>query len=150
MLKIYTFEDLSSKEALAKALKHHNIINYTLVYNEYGKPYLKDYNLYFNISHTKNIVVIGISNKELGVDIQYKCYKPKVKDKYFTEEEKAFIENAEDPEDAFTTIWVKKESYLKMLGQGLSYDLKKVDTNKLNIQVQKKNNLYMAICLKDS
>lgn len=150
MLKIYEYKDISSKEALKKTLKNYNINNIELVYNEYGKPYLKDNAVYFNISHTKNTIVIAVSDTEVGIDIQYKCYKPRVKDKYFTKSEIEYIDNALDKEDAFTRVWVKKEAYVKMLGQGLSYGLKNVDTNSLNIDVQKKDNLYMAVCLKNS
>ena len=78
------------------------------------------------------------------------CYKPRVKDKYFTKSEIEYIDNALDKEDAFTRVWVKKEAYVKMLGQGLSYGLRNVDTNSLDIDVQKKDNLYMAVCLKNS
>ena len=150
MLKIYEYKDISSKEALEKSLAKHHITHYELVYNEYGKPYLKDNAVYFNISHTKNIIVVAVSDKEVGVDIQYKCYRPRVKDKYFTKEEKAYIDNSLDKEDAFTAIWVKKEAYLKMIGQGLSYGLNNVDTTKLAISVTNNEDLYMAICLKNS
>ena len=37
-----------------------------------------------------------------------------------------------------------------MLGQGLSYGLNNVDTIKLDISVTNNEDLYMAICLKNS
>ena len=46
MLKIYEYKDISSKEALKRTLKNYNINNIELVYNEYGKPYLKDNAVY--------------------------------------------------------------------------------------------------------
>ena len=39
-------------------------------YNEFNKPYLKNNNIYFNISHCRNYVLVGISDCEIGVDIQ--------------------------------------------------------------------------------
>lgn len=41
--------------------------------NKYGKPYIKDVeNFYFNITHSGNYVVIGVSKKEIGIDIEKK------------------------------------------------------------------------------
>ena len=150
MLDIYTYENLSSQEALEKSLKNYHIDKYELIYNEYGKPFLKDRDLFFNISHTKNTIVIAISDKEVGIDLQVKSYRPRVIDKYFTPSEQTLVDNSLDKADTFTKVWVKKEAYVKMIGQGLSYGLKKVDTPLLNIKVSKKDDLYMAVCLKDS
>lgn len=150
MLKIFAYKNLDSKEALATSLKSLDIKNYSLIYNEYGKPYLKDNQVYFNISHTKDTVVVAISDKEVGIDIEYKRYKTKVMNKYFNEKEIEFINSAEDKEEAFTIIWVKKEAYVKMIGQGIAYGLKDVDTTALNIKVTKKDDLYMAVCLKEN
>ena len=39
-----------------------------LTYNEYGKPMFKEF--CFNISHSKNLIAVGVSNNQIGVDIQ--------------------------------------------------------------------------------
>lgn len=150
MLKIFKYIDINSKEALKLTFKAINIKDTSIIYNKYGKPYLKNNKLYFNISHTKNIVIIAIADKEVGIDVQYKCYKPQIINKYFTPKEIAYINKALDKEDVFTTIWTKKEAYVKMIGEGLSYGLRKVNTLGLDIKVTKEQNLYMAVCLKES
>ena len=39
-----------------------------LFYNEYGKPMFKEF--YFNISHSKNLIAVGLSKNLIGIDIQ--------------------------------------------------------------------------------
>ena len=39
-----------------------------LIYNEHGKPLFKEF--YFNISHSKNLIAVGLSSNPIGVDIQ--------------------------------------------------------------------------------
>lgn len=47
-----------------------NIDELDLCYNDFKKPYFKDNPFFFNISHSKDIIAIAISSKEVGVDIQ--------------------------------------------------------------------------------
>ena len=48
MYKLYIKENTDSKSLLKYALNDNNIFDYSISYNEYGKPYLNN-NLYFNI-----------------------------------------------------------------------------------------------------
>ena len=45
-----------------------NIDELHLTYNEHGKPMFKEF--CFNISHSKNLIAVGVSNNPIGVDIQ--------------------------------------------------------------------------------
>ena len=140
MYKLYIGKNLSSKDIL----KRHNI-NGEIIYNEYGKPSFKDNPIFFNVSHSKDYTVLVISSKEVGVDIQKITYRKNIIDRICTNEEKKIIKNADD----FTKIWVKKESYVKMLGKGISYGLCNVDTLKIhNIKLKKYKNYYIAISFK--
>ena len=53
-------------------LTHYNINmdDLHILKTPYGKPYFNKLNLFFNISHSKDYFVIGISDSEIGVDIQ--------------------------------------------------------------------------------
>lgn len=128
MYKLYLKENISSKELLTKVLKDEKVTNAEIVYNEHGKPYLKNNELYFNISHDKNITALVTSDKEIGVDLQYLTYKQSVVNKYFTPREQEIVKNSKNKAYDFTKIWVMKESYVKMLGIGILYGLEKVDT----------------------
>ncbi|OEG16257.1 hypothetical protein BCR23_05050 [Enterococcus quebecensis] len=92
---------------------------------EYGKPYLDGSRLQFNISHSGNYVICGVSNGCLGVDIEEygDCHKELIH--YFHPEE--ILEynklNSFQQKKYFYDFWSLKESYVKYLGLGLSYNL---------------------------
>jgi 4'-phosphopantetheinyl transferase len=137
MYKLFTKENTTSKDLLKDVLKNElNITNYELTFNKYNKPYLKNRNIYFNISHDKNTTVLVTSDKEIGVDIEYYTYKESVMKKYYNEFEQQEIINSNNKEYEFTRIWVMKEAFVKMKGQGISYGLQNVDTTRLKKQIK--------------
>ena len=102
MYKLYLKENISSKELLTKVLEDEKVTNAEIVYNEHGKPYLKNNELYFNISHDKNITALVTSDKEIGVDIEYLTYKQSVVNKYFTPREQEIVKNSKNKAYDFT------------------------------------------------
>ena len=93
--KLYIKENYTSENLLKYALKDYaNIDKYEIVYNEYGKPYLKNIDIYFNISNSKNVSVCVISNREVGIDIQYKTYKESLKNKVFNNKEQELLDKS--------------------------------------------------------
>jgi len=88
--------------------------------NKYGKPYLIDKNFYFNISHSNEITVIGISNNDLGIDLEY----------------------IEKESLTFYKDWTTKESFFKLIGKGLSMYNDKYEINFDNNQILYKNKNY--------
>lgn len=149
MYKLFTKENTTSKDLLKDILKNElNITNYELTFNKYNKPYLKDSNIYFNTSHDKNTTILVISDKEIGVDIEYYTYKESVMKKYYNEFEQQEIINSNNKEYEFTRIWVMKEAFGKMKGQGISYGLQNVDTTRLKKQIKLISNekYIIAIC----
>ena len=145
MYKLYIEKNISSEYLLKKVLNEYKIKD-EIIYNEYGKPYLKNNEVYFNISHSGIYTVLVICSNEVGVDIEKIAMHEKVIAKVCTDEEKKLIKNAED----FTKVWVKKESYVKFLGIGLSYGLKNVDTLKNNNFIIKKiDDYYISIYMED-
>lgn len=149
MYKLFTKENTTSKDLLKDVLKKElNITNYELTFNKYNKPYLKDSNIYFNISHDKNTTILVISDKEIGVDIEYYTYKESVMKKYYNEFEQQEIINSNNKEYEFTRIWVMKEAFVKMKGQGISYGLQNVDTTRLKKQIKliSDEKYIIAIC----
>ena len=149
MYKLFTKENTTSKDLLKDVLKNElNITNYELTFNKYNKPYLKNRNIYFNISHDKNTTVLVTSDKEIGVDIEYYTYKESVMKKYYNEFEQQEIINSNNKEYEFTRIWVMKEAFVKIKGQGISYGLQNVDTTRLKKQFKLISNekYIIAIC----
>ena len=104
--------------------RDYNINDYNLFYNEDGKPFLKDSNLYFNVSHSGSLTVIGISQFDLGIDIEIikeRKFIKKIVNKVFNDQEKEEFEkkNQDEGLDYFTKIWTKKEAYTKLIGTGM-------------------------------
>jgi phosphopantetheinyl transferase len=87
-----------------------------------GKPYFK--NLDYNLSYSKNYVIIAYSDQELGIDIEdVKDGIEKIVEKYG---DKYLINKNNNVKN--TIIWTNIESYLKLIGTGLS----KIDDIKIN------------------
>ncbi len=102
-----------------------------------GKPYITNYNIYFNISHKDNLVVCIISNNEIGVDIE-KVRKINLDtiNVFATSNEKNYIlEKKEDVFKRLFEIYTLKEAYLKMNNDSIininSFDI--LNVNKKNI-----------------
>ncbi|WP_242954225.1 4'-phosphopantetheinyl transferase family protein [Clostridium puniceum] len=97
--------------------------------NEFGKPYLKDYeNFNFNISHSGEFVVCAIDDKPVGIDVEQ--IKPieykEIAEGFFLNNEIEYIMKADLDSQLkkFYEIWTLKESYIKCCGTGLSMPLK--------------------------
>lgn len=89
-----------------------------------GKPYFRDYpKVHFNLSHSGSMVMCILSDYEAGCDVEkIKPGRERVAKRFFSAEEKAFLESEEDFDRAFYRIWTRKESYMKATGQGILLD----------------------------
>lgn len=97
-------------------------------HNVHGKPYFKDIPLYFSLSHTDGAVAVVISENEVGIDIQKTAESyQKIAKKVCSECELQVINESDEPEKVFTTLWTLKESYLKCIGTGINRNLKELD-----------------------
>jgi 4'-phosphopantetheinyl transferase len=96
-------------------------------YSDHNKPFLiQRPNLHYNISHSGEWVVAAFSELPVGVDIEkVKKANLTVADRFFSTEEKSFIQNMEAAErdEWFFNFWTVKESYLKAIGTGLTKPL---------------------------
>ncbi len=96
-------------------------------YGENGKPYLKKGHTFFNISHSGNYVLLSVSESEIGCDVQtVGKYNPRIAERFFTKEEKSFLEKSENQPRDFTRLWALKESVLKKTGEGITGGLNSV------------------------
>ena len=125
---------------LIEGLNKYYNINYNdinIIYNKYGKPYLENYNLYYNISHSKDYVIVVFSDKKIGVDIEYIHGNINTKNIFCNKEEIEYIDN--DLTKLFD-IFTYKEAYIKMQGKSIM-NIKDVsffnnyDINKYNINL---------------
>ena len=109
---------------LKDLLSKHNILYERLDYyiNKNGKPYFKNCNLFFNISHSFDYIIATISEKQIGIDIE-KVRETRVNtiNQFATENEKKYILSSNiDVEKRMFEIYTLKEAYFKMLGENLN------------------------------
>ncbi len=103
-----------------RQIKYENIEIYQ---NEYGKPYLKNHALYYNISHSFDYVITIISEKEIGIDIEKIRKTPKNTPRYFAtpKEQEYIFSSKEKIEERIFQIYTLKEAYFKMQGTNLNH-----------------------------
>jgi len=119
--KTLTIQKLLAKRLLHFVLsKYYSIDRVRLKYNEYGKPLLSDKSLLqFNISHSKDTIIIAINNMgvEIGVDVQWpKAIK--YSDSFVNHKERELLMDLR-----LNDLWAIKESYVKMSGIGINKSL---------------------------
>lgn len=92
--------------------------------NPYGKPYLaKEQGVKFNLSHAGDWVVAAVSSLEVGIDVeQIKPIEMDIAKRFFTKDEylELMTVNEKDRIILFYKLWTLKESYVKMIGKGLT------------------------------
>jgi 4'-phosphopantetheinyl transferase len=97
--------------------------------NKYGKPFIIDNPLCFNLSHSHQLGLIAINGKnEVGVDIEY--IRPnfddlRIANRFFSpgEAQQLFELPAGSQKKAFFDCWSRKEAYIKARGKGLAIPL---------------------------
>lgn len=96
-------------------------------YNEHGKPYLKNSNIHFNMSHSGEYAVLAVGDSRVGIDVErLRKNRLSVARRCFCPEEYADIMSAGDKllqELRFLEYWTMKEAYVKYIGAGLSIPL---------------------------
>lgn len=85
-----------------------------------GKPYCKNADIEFSISHSGDYAVCAVSDKPIGIDIQKIAhYSEKTAKRVCSEKELSEIEKSEDKDAEFIKLWTKKEAILKRDEKGV-------------------------------
>lgn len=129
---------------LHRALNELGITEYDTRFGEREKPYIVGHeDIFFNLSHSGNMAALGISDKEIGVDIEKnRRFEDSLIRYVFTEEERLLAkelsqcadesDNVSDSDPAgaidlvYTRFWTAKESVMKHSGLGVSLEPKKI------------------------
>lgn len=126
---------------LKKLLSEENITNPLFKTEKYGKAYISNFeNVYFNLSHSGKMVLCAISDREVGVDIEYSDPEIdlNIAKLYFYNGEYESIMNSQNPADEFFKYWVLKESYMKYTGLGMNLKLDSFEI-KIGDEIKLKN-----------
>lgn len=94
----------------------------------FGKPFVEGTRLRFNLSDTKDALLIALTlDEEIGADIETMgrtVDHMAVGEHYFTPEEIATMTNAANGKKRFLELWTRKEAVLKASGVGIMDDLR--------------------------
>ncbi|MBR0166725.1 MAG: 4'-phosphopantetheinyl transferase superfamily protein [Prevotella sp.] len=118
-------------------------------YNEHGKPSIVSHpEIFFNLSHCKEAVVCVIHDQPVGIDVEsIREYKEGLVRYTMNEEEIRQIESAERREKAFIRLWTMKEATMKLIGTGISNDMKTViDTQHYQYTTVEKDRYVYTVC----
>lgn len=97
-----------------------------------GKPYQETVpGLFFNYSHSGTMVACGIAGENIGVDIQKRTEGSRVRGKVYSQAEYEEEKFSGKPSRYFTEVWAKKESYLKLTGEGLRRNMTSLQLRKM-------------------
>ena len=98
-----------------------------LFFNEMGKPFYKN-GPFFNVSHSGKFVIMAVSNKEIGADVEENNNSDMSSlIKIFNEAEVKLIKEHAD----FYYLWCAKESLIKCMGSSIN-KIKEVPSLPLN------------------
>ena len=123
--------------------------NPVFVYNEHGKPSIVGHpEICFNLSHCKEAAVCVISDKSVGVDVEsIREYKESLVNYTMNDEEVSLIKSADNPAAAFIRLWTMKEATMKLIGTGISNDMKTViDQQKYKYTTVDRQRYIYTIC----
>lgn len=106
-------------------------------YGENGKPYLKEYpEIFFNISHCRKGIACAVCDRPVGIDIEEIQPVVEIRDLVLSREEKEVVEMSDTPEVEFTRIWTRKESFLKLTGEGIRDNMKNILSEVQGVQFE--------------
>lgn len=95
--------------------------------NSFGKPSLAGRRgVHFSVAHCPDAVAVAVADRPVGVDVE----RIRPRDRYVAARcldasERERVEAASEPDREFFRYWTLKESYVKALGCGLTYPLRK-------------------------
>ena len=112
-----------------------------------GKPYFVDSPWHFSISHTKNHVFCCLSQKPIGIDAEEadRIVDPRLAQRYLSAMEQTHLANAPDRNAALLRLWVLKEAYAKLTGQGIGNYLKNTDFDPNDSRILEMDGCVVAI-----
>lgn len=118
-------------------------------YNEFGKPYLPELEVFFNISHCRNAIACMVSKLEVGIDVEAITeYNHAIAQRICSHNELCTIEKSEVPQIDLTILWTQKEAISKFEGKGLSMPFSKIRTNSYSVYTLARYNYILSSCVK--
>lgn len=121
-------ESLGAGLLLKEVLQRFGHAQEEIIIGENGKPLIRDF--YFNLSHSHGMAVCAVGVDEVGCDVEkIGIFRENVENKICSDGEKTYLEGFSGDARArqFYKFWTRKESYVKMTGEGIRFPLSQVE-----------------------
>ncbi len=128
---------LISRSFLFEYCSHrYNINDFSFAYSDIKRPTLHHSRLDFNISYSKDLIVVAIATgiTRVGVDIEYINRSFDIEHTaslFMHQDELQYFDNIVQKNEKYNfyyNVWTQKEAYLKRIGKGLYQDPKQILT----------------------
>ena len=126
--KAYKFKnEVDQIRSLASSCLINSLSKEPLLFNDTGKPFFEK-GPFFNVSHSGQYIVMAVSSREIGVDIE-ECIEKDMSSliRIFNEAEAKMIKEHAD----FYYLWGAKESLIKCIGSSIN-KIKEIPSLPLN------------------
>jgi len=114
---------LAAEYLLLRAAREMGIEQFEIAYSDHGKPYFLGAPYQFSLSHSHERVLCAIGKQAVGCDVEYiRDIDITIAKRMFTEDEYKILAQAKNEEEQkmlFFRLWTLKESYAKMMGEGI-------------------------------
>lgn len=118
-------------------------------YNEHDKPSIVGHpEIHFNLSHCKEAAACVVSDQPVGIDVEsIREYKEGLAHYAMNDEEVRQIEASDNPASTFIRLWTMKEATLKLIGTGISDDLKTaIDYERFQYTTVEREKYIYTVC----
>ena len=138
---------LGAWRLLEETLEKHGFSVTNVKIGKNGKPECEG--VYFNLSHSGDMVLCAISDVSVGCDIEKVTDAPmEVAEHVFTKKERQYIAGADSDAEInrrFFRLWTMKESYMKMTGEGMSISPDRIEINLDDLTVMRDGVLQSCV-----
>lgn len=117
-------QSLGAGLLLEKVLSRYGMRSQDVYLDECGKPQIEG--LFFNLSHSGELVICAVSGKAVGCDVEQQGKAPRnLAKRFFCENEQRYLSRVADDkyDEALYRLWTLKESYMKYTGEGMRLPL---------------------------
>jgi len=118
-------------------------------YNEHGKPSIVGHpEIFFNVSHCKEAAICVISDKPVGVDVEcIREFKDSLINYIMNDAERTEIAASATPEATFIRFWTMKEATAKLVGTGITHDVKSlINSTKYKYTTVERQRYIYTVC----
>lgn len=120
---------------LSLVLEKYGHASSEIQYGLHEKPYIEGSDFFFNMSHSGNLLMLAVSAKPVGADVQKKVsYREPLAKRIFS-----FAEFESFPREDLGLVWAIKESFSKLTGEGIGIDFS-------DIQYTSEGDCYKIAC----